>query len=120
MKTERRLNLPETVKEHKYFDAFLAFHSKNVNVMRLIVAELEKFRAAKKRSASIKAIIYKIRYDETLRIIGQGEYKINDAFTSIYSRIIWENFPQYRNLLTQKKTKNERRKSARKTPVISK
>ena len=101
------------MKSHKYFERWYHFHCKNVFVLRFLVDELRKFKSQKKPHASVKTLIGIVRYNETLKIKGEGEYKINDAFTSLYSRIITHNFPELKYLITQKKTKNER--SNRKT-----
>lgn len=108
MNPEKRLSASATLVKHKYFNRWLQFHRDNKKVLRFLVDELYKFKAQGKPKASIKTLIGIVRYNETLKIKGEGEYKINDAFTSIYSRIITENWPELAYLLIQKKTKNER------------
>lgn len=109
-KERRRLVVPASVKEHLYAERFIDFHIKNPNVMRYLVAELDKHLRMNKKSASIKTLIGIYRYSQTMRIKGNEEYSINDAFTSLYSRLISENFPRFRHLISQKSLKNERRK----------
>lgn len=101
-----RLQVPESLKDHPYLERFKKFHEDNTQVMRRIIEILEQHLDMEKDYASIDYIIGKIKYDEQMKVKGNYKYKINDAFTSIYARIIVHNFPKFKKLINIKKLRS--------------
>jgi len=92
------LSVPDEVKNHLGYKGWYAFHVANREVMRSIVAELQKAKEAKIKRTSVKMIINVIRWNLTLSNPDKP-YKINDRYTGIYTHIIAHNFPEYRSMI---------------------
>lgn len=95
--TRDTLSAPQSVQKHTAWKDWLVYHSSHKQVMRSIIAELEKARAAGRKKASVKAIINYLRWN--LYIDTGDDYKINDKYTGIYTHMVWYNFPEYRDMI---------------------
>ena len=85
------------MEHHKYADAWCEFHLNNPHIYILIVVALHQ-AMLEGRKSSTKEIINKIRFDQTIKINRTGDtYSINDAFTSVYGMVIYENVPSLRS-----------------------
>ncbi len=75
---------------------FLAFHESNPDVFALFVILAEKMRAAGWRRYSAKTIIEQIRWHYDLASGGKdGEWRLNNNFTSRYVRLLIETRPEF-------------------------
>ena len=92
------LKVSDTVRKHKGYDKWLTFHKANLEVMRQIVHELDRARAANVQRTSVKMIINVIRWNMTIEQPDKP-FKINDRYTGIYTHIIADNFPEYRSMI---------------------
>ena len=95
--TRDTLSAPQSVQKHTAWKDWLVYHSSNKQVMRSIISELEKARAAGREKASVKAIINYLRWN--LYIDTGNDYKINYKYTGIYTHMVWHNFPEYRDMI---------------------
>lgn len=96
---EKRLTIPPEVLNHARFNEWRAFHMQNRQVIRRIIHEIDRAKSAGLKAVSVKAIINAIRWDYTIETRGK-DFKINDAYTGIYTHVIMHNFPQYKFILT--------------------
>lgn len=106
------LHIPEDVKNHSRYQEWKSFHLGNRNVLKRIIHEIERGKRAGLKAISVKAIINAIRWDMTVETSGDG-YKINDAYTGIYTHVIMCNFPEYKLLLTSRQFKPKSKKYKR-------
>ena len=104
MTMKESLSAPTNLRRHKYWSAWLSFHLSNRIVMREILTELEKAKQAGSKRASVKAIINFLRWN--LYISSGEDYKINDAYTGIYTHMVWENFPEYRDMIEKRELRS--------------
>lgn len=75
--------------------AFRKFHKLNPNVYMAFKGQVYRAIQKKKQKISSKALLNWIRWELQLDIKGKDVYKINDAFTSRYSRLFIKQHPQY-------------------------
>ena len=104
--SNKSLKIPEGIRRHKYFEKWTKFHLKNRHIMKKIVFELDRNLAMNKTRASVKHIIISIRYDESIKTYGDFDFKISDAFTSIYGHIIVATFPRFKKLVALAKLRS--------------
>lgn len=70
-------------------------------IINLIVDELSKAKAAGIAKVSIKQIIGVIRWNMSIQT-RSSDYKINDAFTSLYAILVDANFPEFSGMFEQR------------------
>lgn len=97
-----RMQIPAEVVKHPRYSDWAKFHMENRHVIRGIIDKIETARAAGIKAVSVKHIINVIRWDYTIETKGK-DYKINDAYTGIYTHVIMHNFPAYKFILTNRK-----------------
>lgn len=93
----KSLQVPEEVQQSSYYDKWLRFHLDNRNIIRMILDELNRAKSKGLKKVSIKQIIGKIRWEKSLETVSE-DFRINDAFTSIYAHVIAYNFDEYKSL----------------------
>jgi len=96
------LKINPDVRNHPKYKDWEKFHMENRHVIRKIVHQIERAKAAGLKAVSVKAIINALRWDHTIETKGQ-DWKINDAYTGIYTHVIMDTFPEYKLLLTNRK-----------------
>lgn len=99
------IRVPPDVRSHRGFDGWLAFHIANKEVMRGIVRELCRAKAAGIRHTSVKMIINVLRWEQTIAAPDKP-YKINDRYTGIYTHMIAYNFPEYRSMIERRRLRS--------------
>ena len=99
--TPATLKLPDTVKAHPSFKDFIQFHTENKEIMREIISELRRGKAAGRKKMSVKAIINFLRWN--MYVQSGKDFKINDKYTGIYTHIIAYNFSDFRSLIDLRK-----------------
>lgn len=99
--SEPKLQVPPYLQKHDKWDSFIEFHLSNKHVLRKILEKIEIGKSAGLKRISVKHIINVLRWDIQL-LTKSEDFKINDAFTGIYTHLIRHNFPDYKDLLTTK------------------
>jgi len=99
----------------KIQQAFELFHSTNPHVYELFKkAVFEAINGGKKKVSS-KIVLGKIKWDMFIStnddvqvedIEGKKSYKINDAYTSRYSRLFAEEFPEHEDIFNYKELRS--------------
>ena len=89
-------------KQHLWYASFRTFHYENPQILQMILEQLDKAMEKGMTKVSIKTIIGYLRWDVTLQIKGDYEFKINDAYTSLYSELIAKNWPEYGHMFEQR------------------
>lgn len=85
---------PETIAEATIEERFLAFHEANPHVYRSLVALARQMRAGGRARVSIKLLIERLRWEYAMRTTRpEGEYAINNDYTSRYARLIMASNP---------------------------
>lgn len=77
---------------------FRKFDRENPIIYKLFKKYVRELVAAKVIKTSSKLIINRIRWEIKIRTIKVDAYKINDAFTSRYSRKYIKEFPRHSDL----------------------
>lgn len=95
----------DNYRHHPYYERFLDFHNENPQVAQMIVSELHRAIIANIKKVSIKTIIGKIRWDMTISTHSHDGFKINDAYTSLYARLILEDYPHFKSLFECREVK---------------
>lgn len=98
----KKLVIDESVTKHFWFASFKNFHVENPQVLQKLLEQLDKAKEMGKTKVSIKTIIGYLRWDVTLEIKGENDFKINDAYTSLYSALIAKNWPEYADMFEQR------------------
>ena len=96
------LKAPNILQKHDHWKSFRTFHDANPAVLDLILLELDHAASAGIKKVSIKTIIGKLKWDLQVKTQTNDEYKINDAFTSLYAAIIAKNWPEYAHMFEQR------------------
>lgn len=107
MKNIEHLRIPETIIFHKHYDAFRVFFYNNPHVWYTLYEMVNDAVTAGARNLSIKHALGAIRWNMNIKTNKQeGEYKINDAYTSLYAAIMAENYPELACHFEQRKLKS--------------
>lgn len=112
VKARTSLHVPEYVINHPKYQDWKKFHVENLHVLKRILHEIQRGKEAGLKAISVKAIINALRWDHTVETCG-APYKINDAFTGLYTHVILANFPEYKLLLTSRNLKSKPKKVKR-------
>ena len=75
--------------------AFDEFHSKNPKVYKLFCEQCFRAIQRNRKKLSSKQILGFIRWEISLETESDDGFKINDAFTSHYSRLFVKDYPQH-------------------------
>ena len=114
--TASSLQIPPGIQAHKHWDDWMKFHLANRQVIRMIIAELDRAKDKGLKKCSIKTIIGCIRWNLTVDTVSNDEFKVNDKFTSLYGYVIAYNFPEYREMINRRELrarKNDGRRVVR-------
>ncbi len=79
-------------------EAFREFHKANPKIYELFKEQVLRAQKAGKKKVSSKAIINYIRWEMHVKTTSEDGYKINDAFTAMYSRKYITDFPHNKDL----------------------
>lgn len=79
-------------------EAFQKFHDQHPEVYRYFKVYVNEILATGKKVTSSKMIINRIRWELYLDTKRKEEFKINDAFSSRYSRLYAEEFPKFKDI----------------------
>ncbi len=99
-KTEEGRQLPLLAAASKLEAEFWAFHETHPRVYVLLVAFARQWRAKRGPTAEIgaKALWERVRWEANLEGVEGEEFKINNDFTSFYSRLIMSQEPELRGI----------------------
>jgi hypothetical protein len=92
---------PETIRE-----AFEEFHRLNPHVYALLVQFARQARGAGHARYSMDAIFHRVRWHVQIETRGGGEFKLNDHFTAMYSRLIMEQEPDLKDFFEVRKLRS--------------
>lgn len=84
---------PQGLYLHQWSNRFKAFDMANPDVYYAIMKEIEKALDKGLTKFSIKTIIGNVRWAKTLETVSNDGFKINDAYTALYARVIIYNYP---------------------------
>jgi len=87
------IKYPQGLYLHQWSNRFKAFDTANPDVYYAIMKEIEKAVDKGLTKFSIKTIIGNVRWTKTLETVSNDGFKINDAYTSLYARVIIYNYP---------------------------
>ena len=90
------------VTKHFWYTSFITFHKENPQILQKILEQLDRAHEKGIPKVSIKTIIGYLRWDVSLEIKGEHEFKINDAYTSLYSALIAKNWSEYADMFEQR------------------
>lgn len=75
-------------------ERFMRFHSENPDVYRLFRHFAHEARRAGMRRYSAKAIMERLRWELSIAVKKDGEYKINNDYVARYARMLAQDEPK--------------------------
>ena len=91
-------------------ERFKEFHSQNPDVYQGFKNLAFEMKNTGRTRYSAQAIIYVLRWESDLKTTGDV-FKINNDFTSIYSRLMCHHYPEFRNFFELRVMPNKGMKS---------
>lgn len=101
MSLTRKLLIPDEVRTHRHYPQFVLYDNEHPEVMRNIIKQLQIAKAIGRKSASVRDIMSALRWSLYIDL-GDKTYKINNNYSSLYTRIIKANYPDLSDMLTVK------------------
>lgn len=87
------IKYPQGLYLHQWSNRFKAFDTANPDVYYAIMKEIEKAVEEQRTYFSIKTIIGNLRGSKSTSTVSNDGFKINDAYTALYARVIIYNYP---------------------------
>ncbi len=96
-------DLPESVRKKETIEQrFNRFHSRNPHVYEAIVAICKGLKQANVHEFGMKGIFERMRWEYAIRTQGE-KYKLNNIFTSYYSRMVMDREPGFAGFFETRK-----------------
>jgi hypothetical protein len=92
--------------------AFAAFHRENPDVYDELVRLARTAKERGRSRMSMRMLWEVLRYQRTLQIKGDGEYRLNNNYTSRYARLIMDREPDLEGMFELRGTGLTKSKSA--------
>jgi hypothetical protein len=81
-------------------EAFRRFHAENPHVLDRLRDDVRAWTAAGKRRVGIQMFLERVRWDESMSLAGDGDFRISNNHAAFYSRALMLLYPDLAGALT--------------------